>query len=233
MSSNLAMAVFHSGPSHSPSRRGFKCTFKSASPTPEPQCGRVLTAASGSFQSPNWPQTYPINIDCVWTIELPDPSKQVEISFESPFGIAGSLPACNIDHLFIHDDHANIEYGPFCYFTLPDVLKMSSNQARVVFHAGPAHSSSRLGFKANYRSVDPPTTSTCPLLEGNIVSVGCIHCTHFTKFHLYLIQVVSIVVVALSLLGILLALKTFQTHTPALRTVYTRFLGQVIYESTT
>ena len=173
MSSNLAMAVFHSGPSHSPSRRGFKCTFKSASPTPEPQCGRVLTAASGSFQSPNWPQTYPINIDCVWTIELPDPSKQVEISFESPFGIAGSLPACNIDHLFIHDDHANIEYGPFCYFTLPDVLKMSSNQARVVFHAGPAHSSSRLGFKANYRSVDPPTTSTCPLLEGNIDYTKC------------------------------------------------------------
>ena len=150
MSSHKAMAVFHSGPNHSSSRKGFKCTFRSVNA--EPQCGRTLTAASGSFQSPNWPETYPNNLDCVWTIELPDSSKRVEITFESNFGIAGSLPSCK-DHLYIYDDRVGTAYGPFCHFTIPSLPLMSSNQARVEFHSGSAHSSSRKGFKANYRSV--------------------------------------------------------------------------------
>ena len=158
MSSNKAMAVFHAGSSHNAVRKGFKCTFQSVDgpttpPTQASQCGGTLTAASGSIQSPNWPQTYPVNVDCTWTITLPDSSGRVEITFESPFGIAGSLPMCTKDQLYIYDDNTGIRYGPYCFFTLPNPPTMSSNQARVVLHAGPRHSSSRVGFKANYRSV--------------------------------------------------------------------------------
>ena len=152
MSSNKAMAVFHAGPRHNSARRGFKCLFQSIDLSSIPQCGGTFTATSGSFQTPNWPQTYPVNIDCTWTIILPDSSKRVEIYFDLPFGIAGSLPACVKDKLHIHDDLAGTVYGPYCYFSLPSPPIMSSNQARVVFSAGPAHNPSRVGFKANYRS---------------------------------------------------------------------------------
>ena len=153
MSSNKAMAVFRAGSSHSPSRKGFRCTFQSLPPPSLPQCGGVLTASSGSFQTENWPSTYPVNVDCQWTIRLQDSNRRVQLTFETPFGIAGSLPACEKDYLRIYDDRADRVHGPYCYFTLPPRLTMSSNEARVVFYAGPSHSPSRVGFKANYQSV--------------------------------------------------------------------------------
>ena len=158
MSSNKAMAIFHSGPSHSPFRKGFKCSFQSIDrpttppPTQAPQCGRALTAASGSFQTPNWPQTYPVNVNCTWTITLPDTSKRVDINFESPFGIAGSLPTCK-DKVYVYDDNTGTRYGPYCHFAVPNPPTMTSHRARVVLEAGPSHSPSRLGFSATYRSV--------------------------------------------------------------------------------
>ena len=151
MSSNKAMAVFHAGPSHNPARKGLKCSFQSVNAS-TPQCGGTLTAASGSFQSPNWPQTYPVNIDCTWTIILPDSSKRIEINFRTPFGIAGSLPTCK-DKLHIYDENTGDQYGPYCYFTVPNPPVMSSNKARVEFNAGPSHNPSRVGFRASYRSV--------------------------------------------------------------------------------
>ena len=158
MSSNRAMAVFHAGPNHSSSRKGFNCTFTSVNPPTVPptstsQCGGTLTAASGSLQTPNWPETYPVDVTCVWNIQLPDATKRVEITFAEGFGIAGNLPDCSKDHLHVHDDSAGTQNGPYCHFTLPPVLVMSSNQARLVFYAGERHSSSRRGFKASYRSV--------------------------------------------------------------------------------
>ena len=180
MSSNLAKVVFHAGPRHSSSRKGFRCTYQSVGgptlpptiplPTtpPMPQCNRTLTAASGSLQSPNWPLTYPINVDCEWKIVLPSADSRVELTFETPFGIAGSLPGCETDHLKIYDDHSGSEYGPYCHFAVPDALTMSSNVARVVFHAGPSHGPSHLGFKANYRSICGPLKVAPPNPEGNV-----------------------------------------------------------------
>ena len=148
MSSNKAMAIFHAGPKHNAARKGFKCSFLSTN-----HCGGALTAASGSFQTPYWPQTYPVNINCTWTITLPDSSKRVEINFDTPFGIAGSLPTCVKDKLHIYDDNTSTQYGPYCYFTVPNPPTMTSNRARVVLLAGPAHNPSRVGFRATYRSV--------------------------------------------------------------------------------
>ena len=152
MSSNRAMAIFHAGPMHNSARKGFKCSFQSIDVPDTSQCGEALTAASGSFQTPNWPQTYPVNVDCTWTITLPDSTKLVDINFNSPFGIAGSLPTCK-DKVYVYDDNAGVQYGPYCHFTVPDPPVMTSHRARVVLHAGPSHSPSRRGFSATYRSL--------------------------------------------------------------------------------
>ena len=155
-STNLAKVVFHSGPSHSSSRKGFKCTFKSI----ERRTTISLRKPSGSFQSPNWPKTYPVNVDYQWTIVLPSVDKHIEFTFETPFGIAGTLPNCEKDYLMIYDDSIGHVYGPYCHLAVPDQIVVSSNEARVVFHAGPSHKRSRRGFKANYRSVDPSPLKT-------------------------------------------------------------------------
>ena len=152
MSSNKAMAIFHAGPTHNVARKGFKCSFQSIDVSDAPQCGGTLTAASGSFQTPNWPETYPFNIHCTWTIILPDSGQRLEITFDPDFGIAGSLPTCK-DKLHIYDDNTDTQYGPYCHFALPNPPIMTSNKATVEFIAGPSHSPSRVGFRANYRSV--------------------------------------------------------------------------------
>ena len=185
MSSNLAMAVFHAGPRHNPSRKGFKCTFRSVQapppttppplPTTPPPCGAVLNTASGSFQSPNWPETYPNNVDCQWMIELPDNSKLVEIRCkDQPFGIAGSYPSCNLDYLKFYDGHSTQDdsYGPYCHFTQPDTLKMSSNLAMAVFRAGSSHNPSRRGFKCTFRSVQSPPPPTTPPPCGAVLNTA-------------------------------------------------------------
>ena len=152
MSSNKAMAVFHSGSNHSSSRRGFQCSFQSLDVSSIPQCGGTLTAANGSFQTPNWPQTYPANVNCTWTIILPDSSQRVELTFDTPYGIAGSLPMCK-DKLHIYDNNTGTQYGPYCHYAVPNPPVLTSNKATVEFIAGPSHSPSHVGFKATYRSV--------------------------------------------------------------------------------
>ena len=128
-----------------------------------------MNTASGSFQSPNWPQTYPNNTECEWRVRLPDSSKLVEIRCdENPFGIAGAFPACDTDYLKFYDGHTRLgsTKGTFCQFTRPGIVRMSSNLALVVFYAGPSHSPSRRGFKCTFQSADvptPPPPPTCLL----------------------------------------------------------------------
>lgn len=124
----------------------------------QPLCGGDLRTANGTFQTLNWPQTYPVNVDCEWNIEIPDTTKVIEISFDrTVFGIAGSLPDCPKDWVKVYDGHEVSEtssWGPFCHYRVPDTIKTSSHRAKVHFHAGPAHNPSRRGFRASYISVD-------------------------------------------------------------------------------
>lgn len=126
----------------------------------QPLCGGDLKAANGTFQTLNWPQTYPVNVDCEWNIEIPNATKVIEISFDrSVFGIAGSLPNCVKDWIKVYDGYEVSEtsmWGPFCHYRVPDPIKTSSHQAKVHFHAGPVHNPSRRGFKASFVSVDGP-----------------------------------------------------------------------------
>ena len=124
------------------------------------KCGRNFTSSSGVMRTPNWPQTYPNNVDCEWFITLPDVNKVVEITCnEEPYGIAGDHPQCDKDFLTIYDGHSrrDVLFGPYCQFIKPGTLKTSTRRAKVVFHAGPSHSSSRKGFRCIFRSVQPPT----------------------------------------------------------------------------
>jgi hypothetical protein len=117
-----------------------------------------MNTSSGTFQTPNWPETYPVSIDCEWRIEIPDLEKLVEIRCdEGPFGIAGFLPACDKDFLKFYDGHSkqDLEFGPFCHYKKPITTITSSNKAMAIFHAGPKHNAVRKGFKCSFQSTNP------------------------------------------------------------------------------
>ena len=123
---------------------------------PQPaQCGQTLfTGSSGTIESPNYPQTYPTNLQCEYFIQLPDESSRVEISF-SGFRIAGSYPDCAKDWVKVYDGHMNDGHlhGTFCHTSLPSTITTSGSTAKIVLYAGPAHNPSRNGFSATYRTV--------------------------------------------------------------------------------
>ncbi len=102
-----------------------------------------------------------MNMDCEWTIELPDSSKIIEITFDnSVFGIAGKMPDCAKDWIKVYDGHNYDDewWGPLCSFWKPDPIKTTSHRAMVVFHTGPRHNKSRKGFRLIFSSADEPTT---------------------------------------------------------------------------
>ena len=118
----------------------------------------MLTASSGNFKTPNWPETYPVNIDCEWTIRLPDSNKGVQFTFDPVFGLAGkmkddSAQSCTRDYVKIFDG-SGVELRKFCHKTAPSPVTVSTSSARVVLHAGPYHNPKRKGFKITYQSVD-------------------------------------------------------------------------------
>lgn len=43
-------------------------------------CGGNLHMESGAFNSPNYPDAYPPNIECVWTI-VSSPGNRLQLSF--------------------------------------------------------------------------------------------------------------------------------------------------------
>ena len=128
------------------------------------QCGGPLTAASGSFQTPDWPTSYPFeNFQCEWFIELPNSAATIEFTIDdSAFGIKGRPPSCPTDHIEFFDgnssnaDSLNMICGlPSSYNTLP-ITTTTSSVARVVFTGSDnSRPSSRVGVKVDYVTVPP------------------------------------------------------------------------------
>ena len=134
-------------------------TTATTQPPTQAGCGGRLTTVSGSLQSPNWPQTYPVDIECEWTIELLDPNSRISLSFnDQAFGLAGLMPACSKDTLIIYDGLGNTEIRTLCDTAIPSDIITTSNTARVKFIAGPAHGPARLGFRITYNTIALPTT---------------------------------------------------------------------------
>ena len=71
-------------------------------------------------------------------------------------GIAGTYPECTEDYIKIYDGRSSqsTTHGPYCGFTKPGTIKLSSNMARVQFYAGPNHACSFVGVKCSFQTVD-------------------------------------------------------------------------------
>lgn len=61
-------------------------------------CGGVIHADIGSIKSPNYPQNFPANIECLWTI-IAHEGNHLEMSFASEFQIPDSSGHCQSSYI--------------------------------------------------------------------------------------------------------------------------------------
>ncbi|TWW71481.1 Cubilin 460 kDa receptor, partial [Takifugu flavidus] len=81
------------------SDRGFRATYSASTSS----CGGDLVMENGAFNSPNYPDPYPPNVECVWTIRS-SPGNRLQLSFIE-FSLHGGS-ACQNDFLEIREGNS-------------------------------------------------------------------------------------------------------------------------------
>ena len=110
-------------------------------------CGGDLETESGKLESPNYPEDYHPNKECVWKITVPT-GFQVALKFQS-FEIENH-DNCVYDSIEIRDggDENSDLIGKFCGYKMPDDIKSTSNQLYVKFISD--GSVQKAGFAATF-----------------------------------------------------------------------------------
>nr|XP_023646366.1 cubilin [Paramormyrops kingsleyae] len=104
------------------SDKGFRSTYSASTSG----CGGDLHMESGAFNSPNYPDAYPPNVECVWTITS-SPGNRLQMSFIT-FQLQES-DGCNNDVLEVREGNSTgVLVGRFCGSSLP------SNYTSLVGH---------------------------------------------------------------------------------------------------
>ncbi|XP_077999583.1 tolloid-like protein 1 [Glandiceps talaboti] len=95
-------------------------------------CGGEIIKESGQLQSPNFPDDYRPNKECVWKITMPD-KYSVGVSFQS-FEIERH-DSCIYDYLEVRDGHDEDSrfLGRYCGYNIPADFKSTSNKLMVKF----------------------------------------------------------------------------------------------------
>ncbi|KAG7527098.1 cubilin [Solea senegalensis] len=95
------------------SRKGFRATYTTSTSS----CGGELVMESGAFNSPNYPDAYPPNVECVWTIKS-SPGNRLQLSF-IVFHLQGGANCLN-DYLEIREGNSTGHLvDRFCGNSLP------------------------------------------------------------------------------------------------------------------
>uniref|UniRef100_A0A803JKD0 Neuropilin and tolloid-like 2 n=1 Tax=Xenopus tropicalis TaxID=8364 RepID=A0A803JKD0_XENTR len=125
---------------------------------PAPQCGTwVRTINGGHFASPNFPNTYPPNKECVYILEAA-PRQRIELTFDEPYHIEPSFE-CRFDHLEVRD-------GPFgfsplidryCGLKSPTPIRSTGRFMWIKFSSD--EELEGLGFRAKYSFIPDPDFS--------------------------------------------------------------------------
>jgi len=134
---------------------------------------------SGSFKSPtpHGALLYPDNINCEWSITIPEAYLHVKLSFKT-FHLE-DCPKCKCDYVEIFDviGPNKISLGKFCGSVLPGPFFSAKQSLLVVFKSD--HGNSYTGFTASYTSVLPG--AACRNATRLYSSKGSIHSPEFSS----------------------------------------------------
>lgn len=123
-------------------------------------CNYTLTSSSGSFQSPNYPNSYPAGQYCSWRMKVPE-GLQVVLRFPE-FTLQKGINTDNVQ-LFDGKNETSPSLGVYSGDKLPAPfgVRSSSNEMFVIFKTD--NKINFPGFKASYsaqRPTQPPSTVT-------------------------------------------------------------------------
>ncbi|XP_071443305.1 cubilin [Hetaerina americana] len=128
------------------------------------RCGGVLTGPNEVISSPNFPQEYPSNIDCVWALNYPE-GVQIKLEF-----VNMNLESnCLNDYLQVRNGGTprSPHIGTYCGNSLPDSIQSQSNQLWVSFHSNAVNQGS--GFKI----ISETITGGCGgIMHGNFGEIS-------------------------------------------------------------
>ncbi|XP_049665154.1 CUB domain-containing protein 2 isoform X4 [Accipiter gentilis] len=134
--------------------RGFKAHFYSG------ECQEVFTAIKGNLSSPRYPNFYPNNLKCQWSIQLP-PGYRIKVFFldmelEGRSSLTGG---CDYDHLAAFDggtENGSL-LGRWCGRESLAPVTSRSNQLLLVLHTD--RNTAKRGFSIAYVGVVPINVS--------------------------------------------------------------------------
>lgn len=117
--------------------------------TCEAACGGYVTNLDGFISSPNYPNSYPTNKQCVWQIVAP-PQHRISIHFEK-FELEGN-EVCKYDYVEVRSGLTEESkfHGRFCGVDLPPVIRSTTNQVRITFQSD--DTVSKRGFRIKFLS---------------------------------------------------------------------------------
>lgn len=125
--------------------RGFHITY-TTSPS-DPGCGGTYTDPEGIIISPNWPNNYAHNRQCIYLIRLPQ-GERVSLNF-THMTLENDI-SCDFDYVEVRDGMQETAplIGKYCGSVLPVPLTSSSNTMWIRFKSD--NSASHAGFRAVY-----------------------------------------------------------------------------------
>ena len=90
------------------------------------QCGGIFFTPNGTFTSPSFPNNYPDNVDCIYTVSLP---MGAIISLSTEMFDVEDDSECNYDWLEIKDGSSENSptVGKFCGTNMPTLLQSTQN----------------------------------------------------------------------------------------------------------
>ena len=155
---------------------GFKAKY-------EARCGGEILTESGQLSSPNYPDDYRPNKECVWKITVPE-SFAVALKFQS-FEVENH-DSCVYDYLEVRDGHDERSplIGKFCGYKVPDDIKSHSNKLYVKFVSD--GSVQKAGFAASFmKEYDECATSDHGCEHECINTLGGYKCQCRIGFELH------------------------------------------------
>ncbi|KAH8357601.1 hypothetical protein KR200_003594 [Drosophila serrata] len=111
----------------------------------ENTCGGNITSPRGSLGSPNYPDSYPANVECVWRVEI-RPGNALEVNFEA-IDIVHS-EHCNEDYLELRSGVLGPLLGLYCSKEVPDKPLVVTSQLWIKFRSKPGNTAA--GFKLHW-----------------------------------------------------------------------------------
>ncbi|XP_051553255.1 neuropilin-1a-like isoform X1 [Myxocyprinus asiaticus] len=115
----------------------------------ESPCGSIITInRAGYVTSPGYPSGYPVNQQCTWLIQAPEPQQKILINFNPHFDLESR--ECKYDFVQVFDgaDENAFSPGRFCGKIAPSPIISSGNSLLIKFTTD--YESAGAGFSIRY-----------------------------------------------------------------------------------